>query len=76
MGKTADVEQIIEQVKRTAPGATTLELWIPDQLLLQGKPVRRDVAMSIVGVHLLALNLVPDGAIRGENGFTCRYKRL
>jgi hypothetical protein len=75
MSTITDVEQIIEQVDRTAPGASTLELWIPDQLRLLGEPVPPDIAMVVIVDRLLAFNLVPDGFVRGDGGRTYRYRR-
>jgi hypothetical protein len=68
------VEEIIAQVDRTAPGAGTLELWIPDTLQLRGKPVRHDIAMAIILDRLYAFNLAPDGFVQGDGGRTYHYK--
>ncbi len=75
MSEITSVEDIIAQVERTAPGAATLELWIPDKLLLRGKPVRQDIAMAIIVDRLSAFKLAPDGFLQGEGGRTYRYKQ-
>ena len=75
MNSITEVEQIIEQVDRTAPGADTLELWVPNQLRLRGTPVPLDIAMAVILECVWSFDLVPDGFVEGDGGRTYRYKR-
>ncbi len=75
MNPITEVEQIVEQVDRTAPGATTLELWVPSQLRLRGTPVPLDIAMAVILDRVWSFDLVPDGFVEGNGGRTYRYRR-
>jgi hypothetical protein len=75
MNPITEVEQILEQLNRAAPGATTVELWVPSQLRLRGTPVPLDIAMAVILDRAWSLDLVPDGFVEGNGGRTYRYKR-
>jgi hypothetical protein len=51
------------------------ELWVPEAFTLQGRVVRRDVAMAVLLDAILGLGFMPDGLTSGTGGATYRYRR-
>jgi hypothetical protein len=69
------VEAIISQVKAmNVESRATFELWVPQDLTLDGEPTPQDVAMALVGDQLLDKGFEPDGFTDGEGGRTYKYR--
>jgi hypothetical protein len=69
------VEDLIRQVESWAPEASSAELWVPEHLTLDGRPVPQDVGLAIIVDKLLGLSFFPDGFSRGTGGTVYRYLR-
>jgi len=69
------VESIVERV-RSAPSVANggnFDLWVPDNLSLQGNPVASDIAMTVILNALLARDLFPNGFSPGVGGRMYHY---
>jgi hypothetical protein len=69
------VEGLLSQIDSFDPDAKSAQLWVPESLSLDGRPVGPDVAMAVLGDKLLSENLYPNGFREGEGGRTYLYDR-
>lgn len=73
------VEELLEQVDSIQVSAESSsveawELWVPNELTLNGEQVVQDVAMAIVCDRLLGKGFFPDGFRPGEGGRLYSYR--
>jgi hypothetical protein len=69
------VEALLNEVTQWSDAAASADLWVPDELTLQGRAVAKDIAMAIVLDKILALGLFPSGFSTGDGGRLYHYKR-
>ena len=69
------VEALLNVVAQWPDAAASADLWVPDELTLQGQVVGKDIAMAIVLDKILALGLFPNGFSAGDGGRLYHYKR-
>ena len=69
------VEALLNEVARWSDVTASADLWVPDELTLQGRAVAKDIAMAIVLNKVLALGLFPSGFSTGNGGRLYHYKR-
>jgi hypothetical protein len=69
------VEALLNEVAQWSGAAASADLWVPDELTLQGQVVGKDIAMAIVLDKILALGLFPSGFSTGDGGRLYHYKR-
>jgi hypothetical protein len=69
------VEALLNEVAKWSDAAASADLWVPDELTLQGQVVGKDIAMAIVLNKILALGLFPSGFSTGGGGRLYHYKR-
>ena len=72
------VEELCEQMRQVAVSGGDVDLWVPDELTLSGKPVPSQptgIVMAIVTDTALSLGLWPRGFTEGTGGRTCHYSR-
>jgi hypothetical protein len=67
------VEQLVAEVDALPSGATSLELWVPDQLTLRGEVVSKDIAMAVLLDKVLEHGLYPQGFTPHPAGAVYRY---
>jgi hypothetical protein len=67
------VEALVAKVEALPPEATTLELFVPQNVTLQGRPVPQDLAMALVVDKLLARGLFPRGFDQRQTGRRYKY---
>lgn len=74
--ETATVESLLEEVSTRMTGdANAVELWVPNQLTLDGNPVSVDSAMEIILDVVLANNYKVGGVSESTAGRLYRYVR-
>jgi hypothetical protein len=71
-----DVTELVTTIREHGDPSRRLDLWVPDQLTLNGGDVPHDIAMAIVGDAVLAIGLTMDGFTPGTDGRTYHYKPL
>ncbi len=69
------VEELLREIGSWSTDASATDLWVPQQLTLNGNPVQQDAAMAIVLDKILGLGLFPDGFSEGAGGRFYRYRR-
>jgi hypothetical protein len=69
------VEALLNEVAQWSGAAASADLWVPDELTLQGRVVGKDIAMAIVLDKILALGLFPSGFSTRDGGRLYHYKR-
>jgi hypothetical protein len=69
------VEALLNEVTQWSDAVASADLWVPDELTLQGRAVAKDIAMAIVLDKILALGLFPSGFSTGDGGRLYHYKR-
>lgn len=70
------VEELLRTLEVQARGMETVELWVPDQVLLANQLIANDVAIAIITDKALELGLEPMGFELGDRGRTNKYKKL
>lgn len=74
--ETATVESLLEEVStRMADAEGVVELWVPNQVTMDGNPVAVDNAMEIILDVVLANNYTPGGVSESTAGRLYRYVR-
>jgi hypothetical protein len=74
--ESATVESLLEDVGTSMAGAEDpVELWVPNQLTLDGNPVSVDSAMEVILDLVLANNYALDGVSESTAGRLYRYVR-
>jgi hypothetical protein len=68
------IEALLAQVEALPEGTTTFELFVPQDLTWQGRPVVQNMAMAIVLDKLLGKQLYPDGFDQRPTGRRYKYK--
>lgn len=68
------VEALLAQVAAVPEGTKTLEIFVPENLTLDGKPVAQNLAMALVLDKLLGKRLYPDGFEQRPTGRRYKYK--
>jgi len=69
------VEVLLDKVGLWSDAAVNVDLWVPDELTLDGRVVAHDIAMSIVLDRILGRGLFPAGFSKGHGGRLYHYKR-
>jgi hypothetical protein len=68
------VEDLLSRIANIRGDQATFDLWVPQNLSLNGHPVTLDVAMAIALDAMLEKGFFPDGFDRGENGRHYKYR--
>jgi hypothetical protein len=68
------VEALLAQVEALPEGVETFELFVPQELTWQGRPVALNMAMAVVLDKLLGKNLYPDGFDQRPTGRRYKFK--
>ncbi len=69
------IEELLHTFELKTRGMETVELWIPDRILLGKELIAKDVAFAIITDKALELGLEPLGVERGDHGQTNKYKK-
>jgi len=69
------MEDLRAQIEAIADGQTSFDLWVPDEVTLNGAPLRQDAAMALLVDRLLARGLFPHGFSAGAGGRTYHYRQ-
>ena len=68
------IEGLLAQIEALPEGTTTFELFVPQDLTWQGRPVAQNLAIAIVLDKLLGKQLYPDGFDQRPTGRRYKYK--
>src|SRR5262249_50740410 len=68
------IEALLAQVEALPEGTKTFELFVPQDLTWQGRPVTQNMAMAVVVDKLLGKQLYPDGFDQRPTGRRYKYK--
>ena len=68
------VEDLLSRIAGVQGDQTTFDLWVPQNLSLNGQPVTLDVAMAMALDALLEKGFFPDGFTQDENGRHYKYR--
>ena len=71
---TGTIEALLAQVEMLPESTKTFELFVPQDLTWQGRPVAQNMAMAIVLDKLLGKKLYPDGFEQRPTGRRYKYK--
>jgi hypothetical protein len=67
------VEALLAQVEAIPAGTKSFELFVPQSLTLEGRPIDQNPAMAVVD-RLLGKGLFPDGFEQRPTGRRYKYK--
>jgi hypothetical protein len=68
------VEEMLAKVEALPEGTRTFELFVPQNLTWQGRPIAQNMAMAVVTDKLLGKNLFPNGFDQRPTGRRYRYR--
>lgn len=68
------IESLLAQVEALPEGTKTFELFVPQDLTWQGRPVAQNMAMAVGLDKLLGKQLYPDGFEQRPTGRRYTYK--
>jgi hypothetical protein len=71
---TGSVEELLAKVEALPEGTKSFELFVPQDLTMQGRPVAQNMAMALVLDRLLGRGLFPDGFEQRPTGRRYKYK--
>jgi hypothetical protein len=70
------VEGLLAQVQAIPPGTKTFELFVPQRLTWEGRPIDQSLAMAVVVDQLLGKKLFPDSFEQRPTGRRYKYKAV
>ena len=68
------IESLLALIEKLPEGTKSFELFVPQSLTWQGRPIDQNTAMTIVLDKLLGKGLVPDGFEQRPVGRRYKYK--
>jgi hypothetical protein len=71
---TGSVKGLLAKVEALPDGTKSFELFVPQDLTMQGRPVAQNMAMALVLDRLLGRGLFPDGFEQRPTGRRYKYK--
>ena len=72
------VESLCSQLRTAATGSADVDLWVPDELTLLGKPVPAQptgIAEAVLTETALSLGLMPGGSTPADGGRTLHFRQ-
>ena len=70
---SGSLEDLLAQVEALPAGTTSFDLYVPQDLIWQGRPVTQNLAMTLVLDKLLGKSLYPKGFDQKPHGRRYKY---
>lgn len=71
---SGNIESLLAQVEAIPAGTKSFELFVPQSITLEDRPMDQNLAMAVVLDKLLGKGLFPDGFDQRPNGRRYKYK--